>query len=387
MDHYNTLGVLDTAKGEDIKKAYHKLVALWHPDKCKDKSPEQQAYAQQKLSNINKAYEILGNPIKRQQYDIQTELEAQAKSEFQYEDDDEESESSESDESTISTESSPIDIEQFRQQLKQLHASLGKGDRIESDDESEEDPYLSKYHTKGSDIEVNLEITLEDVYNEITKQVRIKRKIGPNLFKDVLINVPIRVRSDETDVTIIRGTGNWMTADDRYARTPGDTTVYIKIKKHPLYSRRGENLLATLQVTLDEAMNGFTRNIKCINGDKFELKIDEIPRTDMIHIVKEKGMKKDYGSYGDIIFSFVVLIADKPQIEEESEEEDEVEEVEEVKPKRQYKKKVKEDVKEDVKEEKPKRQYKKKVKEDVKEDMKEEVKEEKPKRQYKKKAD
>jgi DnaJ-class molecular chaperone len=353
MNHYDTLGLLDTAKGDEIKKAYHKLVALWHPDKCKNKSPEQQKFAQQKLSDINKAYEILGNPIKRQQYDIQTELEAQAKSEFQYNNDDNDTISSESDESTISSESSPIDIEQFREQLKQLHASLGKGDKIESDNESEEDPYLSKYHTKGSDIEVNLEITLEDIYNEVTKQVKIKRKIGPDQFKDVLINVPIRVRSDDTDVTIIRGTGNWITADGRFARTPGDTTVYIKIKKHPLYKRRGENLLATLEVTLDEAMNGFTRTIKCINGDKFELKLDDIPRTDMIHIIKEKGMKKDYGSYGDIIFSFVVLIIDKPHVINKISK-DEIMPTE--KPKRQYKKKDNET----ELTEKPKRQYKKK---------------------------
>lgn len=62
-DYYKTLGVEKSATAEDIKKAYRKLAVQFHPDKNKSKE------AEEKFKEINQAYEVLGNPQKRQQYD------------------------------------------------------------------------------------------------------------------------------------------------------------------------------------------------------------------------------------------------------------------------------------------------------------------------------
>jgi molecular chaperone DnaJ len=60
MNHYDILGVSNTATPEEIKKAYRKLSMEHHPDKGGDEN---------KFKEISAAYSILSNAEKRQEYD------------------------------------------------------------------------------------------------------------------------------------------------------------------------------------------------------------------------------------------------------------------------------------------------------------------------------
>jgi curved DNA-binding protein len=64
QDYYKTLGVGRDASAADIKKAFRKLARKYHPDVAKDK-----ASAEEQFKAINEAYEVLGDPEKRQKYD------------------------------------------------------------------------------------------------------------------------------------------------------------------------------------------------------------------------------------------------------------------------------------------------------------------------------
>ena len=62
-DFYDILGVSKNASQTEIKKAYRKQALEWHPDRNKS------AEASEKFKEINEAYEVLGNPQKKQSYD------------------------------------------------------------------------------------------------------------------------------------------------------------------------------------------------------------------------------------------------------------------------------------------------------------------------------
>lgn len=63
-DYYDILGVARDASQDDVRKAYLKLAHKYHPDKTGgDKA------AEEKLKEINEAYDILKNKEKRAQYD------------------------------------------------------------------------------------------------------------------------------------------------------------------------------------------------------------------------------------------------------------------------------------------------------------------------------
>lgn len=66
---YEVLGVSKDASDNDIKKAYRKLAIKYHPDRQTGKSDEEKKQAEEKMAEINQAYEILSDKNKRAQFD------------------------------------------------------------------------------------------------------------------------------------------------------------------------------------------------------------------------------------------------------------------------------------------------------------------------------
>ncbi len=64
VDYYRVLGVSRDITDDDIKKAYRKLVFQHHPDRNPNNSK-----AEEKIREINSAYEVLGDPESRRTYD------------------------------------------------------------------------------------------------------------------------------------------------------------------------------------------------------------------------------------------------------------------------------------------------------------------------------
>jgi curved DNA-binding protein CbpA len=66
-NYYEILEVERDAPQDQIKEQYLFLIQAWHPDKFSN--PAQKVKAEEKTKDINAAYEILRNPLKRAEYD------------------------------------------------------------------------------------------------------------------------------------------------------------------------------------------------------------------------------------------------------------------------------------------------------------------------------
>ena len=64
LDYYTTLEVTPQASDEDIKRAYRKLALKYHPDRNQGNTR-----SEEKIREINAAYEVLGDPETRQSYE------------------------------------------------------------------------------------------------------------------------------------------------------------------------------------------------------------------------------------------------------------------------------------------------------------------------------
>ncbi len=64
IDYYRILGITRESSDEDVKKAYRKLVFEHHPDRNPGKVD-----AEERIREINVAYEVVGDPEKRRTYD------------------------------------------------------------------------------------------------------------------------------------------------------------------------------------------------------------------------------------------------------------------------------------------------------------------------------
>ncbi|MEW6142387.1 MAG: DnaJ domain-containing protein [Chloroflexota bacterium] len=64
-DYYHILGVTDGASPDEIKKAFRRLAFEHHPDR----NPGHEAEAAGRFKEINEAYGVLSDPVKRREYD------------------------------------------------------------------------------------------------------------------------------------------------------------------------------------------------------------------------------------------------------------------------------------------------------------------------------
>jgi len=67
-DHYKILNLPQNASEDDVKKSFRKLALKYHPDKNKEEG------AIDNFRRVKLAHEILGDPVKRRNYDAEMRL-------------------------------------------------------------------------------------------------------------------------------------------------------------------------------------------------------------------------------------------------------------------------------------------------------------------------
>ena len=145
---YSLLGVEKTATNAEIKKAYRRLVFVYHPDKNKT-DPD----AGSKFANITRAYKILSNPDSRRIYDETGD----------YDDEDEGKINIAETLNYFRKIYSPKDIESFQSKY------------INSKDEEED--LINFYNSNGGDIKKILEWIPYSTNDDVQRYIKIYEKL------------------------------------------------------------------------------------------------------------------------------------------------------------------------------------------------------------------
>lgn len=161
---------------------------------------------------------------------------------------------------------------------------------------------------KGRTVQYDLALSLEELYYGRKKTLKITRK---RLNDD---GKSFRTESKTLTIDIKKGwkQGTKITfeneGDEDVGITPGDIVFVIKEKQHDVFTRDGNNLVKTVNITLKQALIGV--NVNVVTLDKRRLKIPITENTikpGYIHRVSGEGMpisKFNGNKFGDLLIKF-----------------------------------------------------------------------------------
>ena len=121
--------------------------------------------------------------------------------------------------------------------------------------------------------------------------------------KQPKIKVKIPAGIDDNQTVVLKGEGD----PGEKGGPNGDLYITIRVKKHSIFTRNGNNVLCNIPITITQATLGADLEIPMVDGSKVKHKIPEATQTGTKFVIKNKGFKYVNGaSYGDFIFTVVV---------------------------------------------------------------------------------
>ena len=346
-DYYEVLGVNKNATDEELKKAYRKLAKKYHPDA----NPDNKEEAERKFKEVNEAYETLSDKQKRQMYDQfgfdgpQGFGTGQGGGYYSYG-------------TGFDGFGGFSDFGDFGD-LGDIFSSFFGGSSTRS--------RSSSRVRRGADLKINLEITFEEAYLGVEKEISLNRSEtcsscsgtgakrgtspekcsvcnGTGKIKQVVttpfgqmatqkvcthcggkgkiirepcpdchgkgvnkktirLKVKIPEGIDDGQTVVLKGEGESGTNGG----TKGDLYIVVHIKRHSIYTRKSEHVLCDIPITITGATLGTEIEVPMVDGTKVKYKIPEGTQTGTKFTIKNKGFKSINGNWrGDFIFTVIV---------------------------------------------------------------------------------
>lgn len=286
-DYYKILGVDKSATQDEIKKAYRKLAMKHHPDRnAGNKSSEE------KFKEITEANEVLSDPEKRKKYDT---LGSNWK---QYQ---QTGGQGFNDYYTNSRRGSRTGGSSFEYSgdINDLFGNMGGGgfsDFFESFFGGSGSGFGGKTQQQKTaiDVEANMNVTLEDVFNGSEKQISVEGK---------KLKIKINPNTKDGQKLRLKGLGRSKTSGGE----KGDLYLNIHILQHPFYEIKEKDLFYNLDIDLYTAVLGGKENIRTLDGKTISINIPEGTESEKILRLKNLGMRTDSGR-GDLFVNIHVTI-------------------------------------------------------------------------------
>lgn len=200
---YNLLEISKGASDAEIKKAYRAAALKCHPDR--NPGPE----CEEKFKKIQAAYEILVDPEKRARYDAMGM-------------------------DGLSEQSSGLDP---LQEMLMRHMGMSTGGPL----------------PRARDASHALHCTLEDVYNGAEKMLQFTRVNSPRgTQKADTKTVHVEKGMDHNAKIVFRDDGDYIPGKCQ----AGNRVVVIQLETHPVFLRKGDDLMAEARIPLLQSLIG-----------------------------------------------------------------------------------------------------------------------------------
>lgn len=345
-DYYEVLGVEKTATDDELKKAYRRLAKKYHPDANLDNKEE----AEKKFKEVNEAYEVLSDSQKRRMYD---QFGHDGPAGFgggnpgggYY---------------SYST-SGFSGFEDF--DLGDIFSSIFGGGSSRNSSRRSNGP------VKGADLRYNMEISFEEAFLGVEKEITISRdeqcttcsgtgakpgttsttcgvcggtgqvrqvqntilgqmqttktcsnchgtgkvikevcencKGKGTVRKQAKIKVKIPAGIDNDQSIVLRGEGE----PGIRGGAKGDLYIVVRIRRHSIYTRKGTTVYCNIPITFTQATLGAELEIPMVNGTKERFRIPEGTQTGSTFTIRGKGFKNiNTANNGDFVFTVNVQI-------------------------------------------------------------------------------
>ncbi len=354
-DYYEVLGVNKNATDDELKKAYRKLAKKYHPDANQDNKKE----AEEKFKEVSEAYEVLSDSQKRRMYD-----------QFGHDGPQGFGGGAGGPGGYYSYTSSGFDGFGDFGDLGDIFSSFfgggsGFGGRTSR-------TQRTSGPRKGRDLKYNLDITFEESYSGVKKEITISRdeicqtcngnKAKPGtkvstckacngtgtirqtvstilgqmqttktcpechgegtrieekctecrgkgtVRKTVKIQVSVPAGIEHGQTVVLRGEGE--TGIKGGPR--GDLYIVISVRNHSVFKRQGNNVVCEIPITFTQATLGANLEIPMVDGSKESYKISEGTQPGSRFVIRGKGFKSvNNTSQGDYIFIVNVQVPKK----------------------------------------------------------------------------
>ena len=348
-DYYEVLGVDKNASEDELKKAYRKLAKKYHPDA----NPDNKAEAEAKFKEVNEAYETLSDPKKRQMYDQFGPDGPQgfgggAGGPFG---------------NGTYTYSTGFDGFSDFGDLGDIFSSFFGGGFGGNRSNRQNGP------RKGNDLRYDLEISFEESFLGTERYVTLNRKETCNtchgdgckpgthpetcsvchgtgqikqvqttilgqmqtmrtcsncrgtgkIIKEpcetckgkgtvrnqVRLTVKIPAGVDDSQTIVLKGEGE----PGENGGPKGDLYITVHVKRHKIYTRKGNNVLCDIPITFTQATLGATLKIPMVDGTEETYTIPDATQTGSKFVIRDKGFKNLNGNgQGDFVFTVQIQV-------------------------------------------------------------------------------